>query len=198
MKHYSQNNEQELILNYFGDFKGRFLDIGAFNGVDLSDTRALLEVGWSGVLVEPNPHNLIDLINHSKQFGTRATIVCAAVTPGKRLSRLYLDHREGRHWAATTVPECIAGNFDSESPPVMVPGVEVSDLSEFGPFDFINIDAEWSDWSILHSYKPEDLSACKMIIIEAGGVQRETVMDGLIQYGFKIHARTPENIIGAR
>lgn len=52
---YSQNKEEEAILNYFGDFKGAFLDIGANDGQTLSNTRALAELGWCGTLVEPSP-----------------------------------------------------------------------------------------------------------------------------------------------
>lgn len=52
---YSQNAEEEVILRYFGDFKGTFIDIGANDGVTLSNTRALAERDWCGVLVEPSP-----------------------------------------------------------------------------------------------------------------------------------------------
>ena len=41
---YSQNNEQDIILQYFGNRKGFFLDIGANDGITLSNTYALLIV----------------------------------------------------------------------------------------------------------------------------------------------------------
>lgn len=44
---YSQGNEEEVILNYFGDFKGVFLSIGENNGIDLSNVRQLAVDGWS-------------------------------------------------------------------------------------------------------------------------------------------------------
>ena len=43
---YSQHNEQEIILNFFNGRIGRYLDIGAFDGVDMSNTLALAELGW--------------------------------------------------------------------------------------------------------------------------------------------------------
>ena len=54
---YSQNNEQEIIINLFkGKRDGKFLDIGANNGVTLSNTFALANFyGWSGLLVEASP-----------------------------------------------------------------------------------------------------------------------------------------------
>ena len=55
MKIYSQNLEQNYILEYFKDKRGTFIDIGANDGLTLSNTRALAELGWRGVFVEPSP-----------------------------------------------------------------------------------------------------------------------------------------------
>ena len=55
MKIYSQSLEQNYILEYFKDKRGTFIDIGANDGSTLSNTRALAELGWRGVFVEPSP-----------------------------------------------------------------------------------------------------------------------------------------------
>ena len=52
---YSQNNEQEIILNLFKGRTGTFLDIGANDGITLSNTYALSLQGWKGLLVEASP-----------------------------------------------------------------------------------------------------------------------------------------------
>lgn len=53
---YSQNQEQEAILNYFKDKpKGAFLSLGENDGQTLSNVRALALDGWCGVMVEPSP-----------------------------------------------------------------------------------------------------------------------------------------------
>lgn len=52
---YSQNCEQEIILEYLRGKVGTFLDLGANDGITLSNTRALAEIGWSGVLIEASP-----------------------------------------------------------------------------------------------------------------------------------------------
>src|SRR5688572_24675567 len=54
---YSQNSEQEIIINLFkGKRNGTFLDIGANDGVTLSNTFALANnYGWTGLLVEASP-----------------------------------------------------------------------------------------------------------------------------------------------
>lgn len=51
---WSQNKEEEYILNYFGDRIGTFIDIGCNNCVTFSNTRALALKGWSGVFVDPS------------------------------------------------------------------------------------------------------------------------------------------------
>jgi len=66
---YSQNNEEDVILNYFGSFVGTFLDCGANDGVTLSNTRALAERGWCGVLVEPSPKAYARLKENCKNYG---------------------------------------------------------------------------------------------------------------------------------
>ncbi len=53
---YSQNNEEQIIIEYFKDFKGHLLDIGANDGLTLSNSRKLIELGWTGDLVEPSPN----------------------------------------------------------------------------------------------------------------------------------------------
>ncbi len=41
---YSQNNEEEVILNHFKNFKCTFLDLGAYDGIDLSNPKHESEV----------------------------------------------------------------------------------------------------------------------------------------------------------
>lgn len=61
---YSQNNEQAIILDYFGKNIAKrrtFLDLGANDGKTLSNTYALMESGWSGVYVEASPRAFLKL-----------------------------------------------------------------------------------------------------------------------------------------
>ena len=55
--YYGQNKEDEVINNlivsrYGSDFKGTILDLGANDGITLSNSRYFIENGWKGVLVE--------------------------------------------------------------------------------------------------------------------------------------------------
>ena len=58
MKDYSQHGEQAIILDYFekqGIQQGRFLDIGANDGITFSNSYALVIRDWKGVAVEASP-----------------------------------------------------------------------------------------------------------------------------------------------
>ena len=55
MGKYSQSNEDQVIIDYFNGKIGTFCDIGSNDGVTFSNVRRLVELGWSGVFVEPSP-----------------------------------------------------------------------------------------------------------------------------------------------
>lgn len=75
---YTQSDEEPVILKQL-PCKGRFLDIGAYDGVTFSNTRALLEKGWSGVYVEPCPLALEKLRTNTKDHAGRVNIVRKAI-----------------------------------------------------------------------------------------------------------------------
>ncbi|MBW1860968.1 MAG: FkbM family methyltransferase [Deltaproteobacteria bacterium] len=57
MKLYSQYGQDIYCYNHFfkGQLKGTFLEIGADDGVDKSNTLFYENLGWNGVCVEPSP-----------------------------------------------------------------------------------------------------------------------------------------------
>jgi len=57
MNLYSQYGQEEFLNNNYFNEKtdGFFLDIGANDGVSLSNTKGFEELGWKGICVEPNP-----------------------------------------------------------------------------------------------------------------------------------------------
>lgn len=53
---YSQNGEDYYLWSVLGrPLAGFFVEVGAFDGVYLSNTYALEQMGWKGVCVEPHP-----------------------------------------------------------------------------------------------------------------------------------------------
>lgn len=78
IKTYSQNEEQEFILKHTPEH-GRFLDIGAWDPFTFSNTRALFERGWGGVLIEPSPGPFESLM---REYAEKAGVVCIRAAVG--------------------------------------------------------------------------------------------------------------------
>ena len=85
---HSQWGEHEIILNYFGRFVGRFLDLGAYDGVTGSNSRGLSDRDWSGVCVEASAYNFTKLVENHR-LNEKITCVNAAVMPTSGLVMIH-------------------------------------------------------------------------------------------------------------
>lgn len=77
---FSQYEEEAHILEVLKDEPktGRFLDIGAWNAKTFSNTRALFELGWGGILIEPSPGPVQGLVREYNGCD-RIKVIAAAV-----------------------------------------------------------------------------------------------------------------------
>lgn len=173
---YSQNNEQEIILKYFGDYKGQFLDIGANDGVTLSNTRALAKKGWKGVLLEPSK-SAYGKLNALYENNTNILVLEAAIGNFIGESEFF---ESGPHLGendiallSTLKPDELnrwqnQTQFRKTRVNVWTFNVLqkfVSSLGRLPHYQFINIDAEGCDLEIL---KQIDLNAvvCSCVCVE--------------------------------
>jgi FkbM family methyltransferase len=169
---FSQNNEQEVILEYFKNQpEGIFLDIGANDGQTLSNSRALALSGWSGVCVEPAPDPFQKL--ETLYEGTKVVVFECAI--GKANGRMPF-HISGTHLhkgdsglLSTLEPEEIKRWQGTEQ--FIESKVEVFTWPTFyqncgvQKFDFISIDAEGLDLFILKEMNLKEM-ATKLVCVE--------------------------------
>lgn len=197
---YSQNDEEEAIVRFFGTTPGRFLDVGAYDGLTFSNTRRLLELGWRGVMVEPSAPNFVRLIENMKPFAGRVIMVQAAVSENhSQIHRLYMDEAPERGWCHTISKECWdSGSVTTPSSAhVLVPTISMGELEDYGPFDFISIDAEWEDVGILKGWDNKKIFyACRLLCVEKGPAPSTATFDAARLLGFNnvVH-QTPENYL---
>lgn len=204
MNNYSQNQEQKAILDYFGDFKGTFLDLGANDGQTLSNTRALAELGWCGVLVEPAPvafSKLKSLYDEHKKGCFYVYNVAIGNSNGKAP---FYDSgtllKKGDSSLVSTLEKEETKRFASVTPYTEIE-VKVYRWKTFinrlyiKKFDFISIDCEGLDLDIL---KQMDVSEVRCICIEWNG--KDELKKAFVEYleGFKIIYTSGENLIFAR
>lgn len=200
---HSQNQEQEAILKYFGDLKGTFLDLGANNGVTLSNTRALAERGWCGVLVEPSPipyRQLEELYANSK--GCFYTYECAI--GNKNGKGILYDSgellKQGDHGLVSTLVIKEIDRFKSVLNYEMIQ-VKIFRWKTFlnrlslKKFEFISIDCEGMDADILDQI---DVSETQCVCIEWNSHQDLKDRFSKKLEGFRIIYTSGENLIYGR
>jgi FkbM family methyltransferase len=147
---YSQNQEEQFILTACSQAAGQFLDVGAWNARDKSNTRALFEKGWRGVLIEPSPLPFAGL---QAEYGTvpGMTLISAAVVLDESLAEVEMYITAD---ALSTTEEANyekwkgQAQFDGKS---QVPAITLERIFErYGDFDFVSLDTEGTSVALLY------------------------------------------------
>lgn len=193
---YSQHNEEKIILDFFRGKTGTFLDLGAFNGVDLSNVRALAELGWSGVCVEASPTVFLDLQKNYEGFD-KIELFNLAVCNLTGTFEFFDNHnavgtlykKETERWKGKE-------KFNI----IKVDCIEVKEflnLCRYKTFDFLSCDIEGEDLNVISRLNFDTLKT-KMICVEFNGKDKNLYDDILLPYSFKLVHRNGENLIYSR
>jgi FkbM family methyltransferase len=196
MEHFTQTDEQPVILRELADLpSGRFLDLGAYDGQTLSNTRALALSGWWGTLVEPNPRLFMGLLQMYGQ-DSRFTLINAAMSDKSGLARFYVDGTNEQYCSS------IAPNAKDLFPltpypmSYLVSTITPKDLTE--TYDFISIDTEGFDLEILKAMRGT-LDSTRLICIEYNEERSyAATIEELRLQGFEQVHKSRENILAKR
>ncbi len=171
---YSQFDEERHILEAFADqHSGRFLDVGCWDPITFSNTRALFERGWSGVMIEPSPGPFMELLRcctacalgvdqreheiYGKR-GKRECSKCGALRYGfePRLTLIEAAVAVEPGFVKLCVTDDALSTSDEKSRQtwdktggfygnVLFPAITLDQIAnQFGGFDFVNFDVEGS------------------------------------------------------
>jgi FkbM family methyltransferase len=182
---FSQGGEENAILRCC---EGRgwpdtFIDIGAFDGVKFSNTRALALAGWHGVLVEPDARNFVALRetykdNKSVQLVNVAlgggTNLVPFLDMGDEYARMATNAAQSKTWVMMVTWEHLLRQFE-------------------GPFTVLSIDAEGQSVPLLFAAPIKDM-APHVICIEHDGRNIEVAKWGAI-LGYEVCCLNEENIV---
>lgn len=195
---YSQNDEERVILDLFATQQsGHLLDIGAFDGKTFSNSLALIERGWSGVLVEPNPTSLKALIDLHGQNG-KVQIIGGLVSPEPGLKKFFTCND-----AVSTTDEQFTELWKSAGvkfQPIWLPPVHPAEIVYGHRFDFITVDVEDGTLPIIRSMISAFTQAKVVCVEHSVGHHtiRKELQEIFLQLGFNLVHTTGENYIFAK
>lgn len=200
---HSQNNEEQIILDYFKGKTGTFIDIGANDGKTFSNTYALAQLGFCGILIEPSPRAFAKL----KQLyqDTKGCFYLYNYAIGLTNSKVTLyESGELVHTGDVgLVSTLIEKETDRFKRTVKYEEVTVDcyrwktamNRWKFKQFDFISIDIEGLEIEVLEQI---DLTETKLICVETNGdLVKKLKLDEMLK-DFKVIYTSPENLIYSR
>lgn len=197
---YSQNDEGEIVANYFKGHNGTFLDIGSNDGITLSNTYQLMLDGWDGVYVEASPkaYKLLKF-NIPERKGLYFYPFALCDHNGEEILKesTSLLGKDDVGLVSTLVPQ----EMERFKSVVQYESVKVKCFKwktflnrlTIKKFDFISIDIEGMDLTVL---KDIDLSETSCVCVEWNGKDKEKY-DALMQ-GFQLIGKNGENLIYGR
>lgn len=194
-KGYSQYDEDEFVLNYFNNKIGFLVDIGAADGVTGSNSKFLIENGWSGLLIEPNKKHILKLKKIYENYNNilLENIGCSYETNDD--VDFFIDQVDGFELASTfnieqmnKVKNIHKTNFYTNKVNI----VKTSDIFKkynINKIDFLSIDTESYDENVL---KGIDFGKCSidLICIETVTIGIKNLLD---ENGYKEVYKTPSN-----
>jgi len=201
---YSQCNEEKYLLDYFKVCSGRFLDIGAYDGKTLSNTRALYEKGWKGVCVEPSPSAFAKLQELYKEEDAYMILINKALGEKEEDSVFYegdiekeirgtignmyssLDKKHMEFWEERGL------HFKEVNVQTITWHCLLDEVGE--DFDFINIDAEGLSLEIFQLMPLWRLDNLVCVCIEHS-YKFETFIQYALEKGFRAFNITAENFL---
>ena len=184
---YSQLDEEYFIFDFFKKNPPRskvFCDVGAFDGLINSNTRALFEAGWTGILVEPNPIPYEKLAQLYK--GTKATTLPVAAGDHEGYIDLFYPVTDdyNYHQSATCIEE------EKKRWPIkewkkievrLLPLKQIFRLSQT-PIEFLSIDCEGMDLTVLKSAGFSKEGHLPRLVMMEHNDNHDGALDGMDSY----------------
>lgn len=204
---YSQNLEEKIINDYYpGWFTGTVLDVGANDGKTLSNSLALIEKGWMGVLIEPDTNAYDKLWQlHSGRPESSVYMYNIAIGEHDGPETFYStgDHLgKGDTGLLSTLRLQELHRFPGEVQKAISYQVNVKTFASFYEeclfknFDAISIDAEGMDLIILNQIDLK-LTRTSLVCIEWNSKDEWAYARALKKYNMKQIYKSGENLIYA-
>jgi FkbM family methyltransferase len=191
---------EDFIAWRLADFarSGTYVDIGAFDGKTLSNTFALEQLGWTGLLVEPNPV----AFEQCRDCRPNSVVVQAAVGGNDAKGTVRFEQNQssaGAQMLSRMVPGTAAAYGEAGISVIEVPFRALNQLlseslSSIQQIDVLSVDVEGFEFPILNDLDWKRWSP-RVVIVEPND---NRVAGLLSQRGYRLAVRTECNMIFVR
>jgi len=188
---YTQNEEEHYIIESLKNIpNGRFLDIGAHDGITFSSTRGLFELGWNGVYVEPSP-DVLPLLY--KNAGSNCNVLPVAIGTSNGSMDFYSSGGDMIGSLSTAHVKLWEKYAKFNKTTVDVITVDELEKRVGTQFDFIGIDVEGINLDVFDQFDWNKWNAkCVCVEYESHKDHMTTVMN---KAGYKLVYTSRENLV---
>jgi FkbM family methyltransferase len=196
--YYSQFGEDEILAKIFkGKSKGFCIEVGANDGVNDSTTMYFETVGWSCVLIEPNPVlcKMIRAARNATLFEFAASDKVGEVT-------LFVAEGAERAHGVSTINagedelnKIKSYGFTYKEVKVQTKTLDeiLDDLKPNSAIDFISVDVEGHEMEVLRGFSIERWNPTIILIEDNSNFENNDVRNYLSQLGYLRFMRTGVN-----
>lgn len=177
-KSYSQFGEDLVIDKFFGDYVGKYVDVGCYHPIKYNNTALLHKKGWKGINIDLNKTS-IDLFNVCRKNDLN---INACLFDKKETVQVYLDSEFS---ALNSIYENNSKKFKFKIDKKQFVKTEIFSELVKENFDFLNIDCEGSDYKILKTIDLKRYNP-KLINIEVNDENKKNIYNYLTLSGYEI------------
>jgi FkbM family methyltransferase len=146
----SQFGQDQQVLNVFKKLNGFFVEVGAYDGVNMSNTYLLeQQYNWKGICIEPNPRYFQQLMQNRPNC---INLSCAAYNENDKQIE-FIDHLNG---GCSAILETNCNTHMLQYPLISVKTKKLTTILEEcnAPnfIEFLSIDTEGSEFEILNAH----------------------------------------------
>jgi FkbM family methyltransferase len=189
---FGQHFEDRVVEIVLGKVNS-FVDIGANDGITLSNTYYFAEHGATGLCFEPG-NNAFKFLQKVHKKNRKVFCINEAVT---KIEQKVVLHEGGYGGLLSTLTPSAKSGFVSKLQPIMGRPLAhwVKIYPEFRSVDLLSVDVEGEERSVLESIDFEEFAA-KLIIVEIDNPDLNEVRQVhsiLVENGYRLFARNPFN-----
>lgn len=195
--YYSQFGEDKILHEIFQKKNGVCVEVGANNGVDDSNSYFFEQLGWTCVLIEPNPM----LCHEIRKVRNARLYECAASSEFGSATLYIAEGAERAHGVSTISSNPEIHNqiksYGFSERPIQVKTRTLDDLllesNLAGSIDFVSIDVEGHELQVLEGFSIESWKPSVFVIEDNSNHENDEVRKYLKKYGYEVFKRTGVN-----